>query len=368
MIIDLNNFDKKKVKIKSSGERDINKRLISSIYKSCDIPKCDYKIFFMNNLEEMYNTLLLSITNSFRTKTGLIPHIILNAMEPVIILDIVEKLCDNKLIDITYVQPNIFGCINSNEIERHIMKNTCLIIKSSFNQYFGSKNNLNAIGGIAHKHGIPVMSDLSFTFVKYPISPHKNNIDIIICDFDKLGLPNLISIIIDNRLIDGYGIELYNITDYTDTNYGASAFKIIENNYYNRKDKNKKIAEMNEYFLNKLRTLLHKNSNLYYYEEILKNKISCVPGDIVIFGHSNNYIPHILSFIIVNDYDNIDIKKKMETKKVYINAPISKYDIFSEMFLTPKYSKKIYRAYLFDTIKKKDIREFFSIMDKLLNK
>lgn len=324
----------------------------------------DYAIFFNNSLYELYNLVIDSIIKSF-TKVTQKPNIICNYMEHPYILEILDKYKNMGKITITFIRSNIYGSIISDDIKKQIKsKKTCLIINSFINQSTGTINNLDIICEIAHNYKIPVFCDYDSAFGILPINP-KKYLDIFSINLDY---PGLYILIIKKNLIDGYKLfdhsikfqknnEQYDILD--DYTYGI-AKNVITQLYKsdsNRKLMNKRILNIKKNFIALLQKEAGKhNKNVYYYDNIVKNAITPIIGDIIIFGSSdeNIQVPHILSLIIVKK--NLHkIKKKINTAQINTN-------LFENLGIINKYFSNILTLGFSLKITKSDINRFVSFI------
>jgi selenocysteine lyase/cysteine desulfurase len=340
----------------------------------------EYNTFIFTSKFSVYNCLISSVLKSFTSIIKKKPHIISNYAESIDIQNILNFYKEKNLIDVSYIKPNIYGSFTSNEINKNIIKNkTCLIIISFVNSNLGTINNLKLIGDVAHSNNIPIFCDCNDIFGMYPINPKKNNIDAFCIDFNKLNNIKKLNILCINKdLYDGYNLHDYS-TNFNN-NYELDLIeyemsKKILNNYYKtkiyRKNINKKILNIRKYFINQLTKMISENNNLYYYDEIIKNDINTKNGDIIIISSQDDsqYIPFIISFIIINKLDSYQIKKKLEKYNIFIDCDNNDkfHKFYSSIGILDKWIKKIIKLNFIDSNIKSDIDFFIKSIKNIIN-
>jgi len=367
-----NNIVEKKINtdlIKKSDTKtaEYKKNMLDTMKSKLNISS-DYKIFFMNNVYEMYKSIIHSIIYTY-IDIKKFPYILCNKMEDPILLEILKTYEDTKKAHIIFLKSNIYGTINTDEIETSIKKNKpCLIINSFINHFTGAINNIKKIGEMAHKYKIPLFSDCSYIFGRLPINPDKNNIDIFTLSMDY---PDLNFIIIKNSLLEGYKLYKYIISfDYniykhiTKEAYVYNlGTHILQNIYKARRTNNNRIIKLKNYML--------KNMDYIYYDEFIKTKLilkdksdnESMNNDksegntkYIIFGHDinneNMEVPHIMSILVM--------KKKKYNGVKFCDIDTS---IFDNIGINNKWKSNIIVLGFNDNTKKNDIDKLLKVLN-----
>ena len=303
------------------------------ILNHCGVTKKQYTVIFTSGGSESNSFIIRSTTVSYKRLTNLTPHVIISEIEHNSIINCCESLLNYNCIELTKIKPNKFGIIEANEVKKAIKKNTCLISIMYSNNEIGSINNIKEIGEIAHKNKIPMHTDAVQIFGKKKINLKDNNIDAISISFHKLYAPTGIGmIIINNDLINGY--ELKSIINGTQQNglrggtesvpHIAGAIRGMQVNFENRIEKNKKLLQLRNNFINKLNTYLTMTYLDKYLDKIndYKNKYDIL---VVLYGpyreHTENYVPNTILLSIVSHkktFCNIILKKELEKYGIII--------------------------------------------------
>ena len=234
-------------------------RTIKYIQKHCN--SSGYRVIFTSGASESNSTIIRSIVDSWLLNVGTVPHIITSSIEHQSILTTLTDLLDLKRIELTYVNPNIYGVVNPENVKLAIKPNTCLISIMYANNEIGSINPIKSIGKLAHEHKIPFHTDAVQIFGKEWIDLPYNNIDAMSVSFHKLYGPMGIGLlVISNKLIHGYklhaqigGTQQFGMRGGTENVPAiAGAFAAMEHNFHNRGNKNKKLWLLKEFFIQQL--------------------------------------------------------------------------------------------------------------------
>ena len=87
------------------------------------------------------------------------PHIISSAIEHSAVIDTLEYLKQRFAVDVTYLAPDRFGRIDTNEAEKAIRPETALMTIMHSNNELGVINDSRQFARIAHSHNIPFFTD-----------------------------------------------------------------------------------------------------------------------------------------------------------------------------------------------------------------
>lgn len=311
------------------------KKLIDSgkeyILKHCGTTSKKYTVIFTSGGSESNSFILRSSVSSYYKFKKVKPHIIISSIEHNSILSCCNQLLNNDCIELTKIDPNVYGQIEPKKVEESIKSNTCLISIMFSNNEIGSINNIKKIGGIAHSNNIPMHTDAVHSFGKYKFNLPKNNIDAISVSFHKFYAPKGIGmIIINNTFINGYNLEsIINGTQQDGLRGGTENVASISGaivgmkcNFINRIEKNKKLLKYRNYILENLNNYIE----VVYYDIYINNlkKYNCIDFLIVVFGprKSNEYVENTLLISIVSNNKKICnsiIKKDLEKNGIIVS-------------------------------------------------
>lgn len=162
-----------------------------------------YNLTFTSGASESNCTIIEQIINSHFEATGLIPHVIISAIEHKSIIDMIKSFESRKRITASYVAPTMSGHILAESIAPLITERTCLISVMHVNNETGAINDIDAIGAIAHNKNVPFHTDAVQSFGKLEIK--MRNIDAVSISFHKLyGPPGIGALIVKEKLALGY--------------------------------------------------------------------------------------------------------------------------------------------------------------------
>jgi len=194
----------------SEAPKNLLKTSQEKILNHCGVSSATHTVIFTSGGTESNCFIIRACYKAFKKKLLELesddkPHIILSAIEHYSSLECVKDLLELKEIEVSYVQPTIYGNILSKDIEREIKYNTCLISVMFANNEIPTINNIKEIGAIAHKHKIPMHSDCVQVFGKFKINLIDQNIDALSASAHKFYGPKGIGLLIlNNDLIEGY--------------------------------------------------------------------------------------------------------------------------------------------------------------------
>lgn len=335
-----------------------------------------YSLFFTPGYAESNNIFLCSAVNAYKKIRKIIPHVVISSIENESIIKHANSLKDSGQIELTFIQPNIYGCILSENVASVLKPNTCCVLITYINQELGSVNNIEKISKILHDKKIPLHSDCTYLFGRHKLDLGKTNIDSVTIDFDKIGGPvGLGAIIIKNDLLQGY--KLYEHSS-TLENKGiknipmiAAAVESVKCSFINRSAKNKMLLKLRNEIIGKLTNKYQMmtyldfiNSDDSPLEESSKSKVK-----IILLGPPANnesyYTPSILSLAIINKKKKTgkDIQTELEKKNIIIGVPKLNGIYNNNSALT---NKQMIRITLSDNITMSDITIFLNALYKII--
>jgi len=180
---------------------------INRICKHCGISRKAYTVLFTPSASASNSQILQATANAYNSIMQKKPHMITSSIEHKSLLNCVEHLQEND-INLTVIEPDIYGRINPDDIEQAIEPETALISIMAVNNELGSKNDIRAIGKIAKKYNIAFHCDAVQLFGKEKMHMSRLGIDALSASFHKFYGPKGIGLlIISNNLIDGYQLK-----------------------------------------------------------------------------------------------------------------------------------------------------------------
>lgn len=186
---------------------------IHEILSHCSVSVATHTLLFTSGATESNCFIIKSCSRAYKKKlmekvnSIILPHIIASSLEHRSIIDCLHDMEEKKEIEVTYINPTLYGTIESSEVEKAIKPNTCLITVMYANNELPVINNVAKIGAIANKNRIPFHSDCVQVFGKYPINLETTKIDALSASGHKFYAPKGVGIIIiKNELIEGYNL------------------------------------------------------------------------------------------------------------------------------------------------------------------
>ncbi len=316
---------------------------IAEICKHCSISPKKYKVLFTPSATAANNQILKSTAIAYKNMTQNTPHIITSSIEHKSLLRCAKALENNKDIELTVIDPDIYGRIDPRLIEAAIKPNTALISIMAVNNEMGSKNDIKTIGEISAKRNVAFHSDVVQLFGKERIPMAKLNIDAISVSFHKFYGPKGIGLLImSNDLITGYGLDkcplifgsqqggLLGGTE--NVSLIASGVAALKSTFNQRTDKNKKITQIMTTLIDGLSQHLpfgniHNYITGLPYDETKEDAIFPMNNyEFVIIGppfkQKNHRVTNTLLISIVNNkstFCNIKLKKCLLDKNIIIS-------------------------------------------------
>jgi cysteine desulfurase len=262
--------------------KKVLEKAIDAILAHCGVSTATHTAVFTSGGTESNCFIIKACCRAYKKKliergSEMLPHIIVSAIEHHSIMQCVSDLVEAGEIDVSYVQPTIYGNIMPADVEKEIKNNTCLISIMYANNEIPVINNIKEIGEVAHKNRIPLHSDCVQIFGKYKIDIVRDNIDALSAAGHKFYAPKGIGLLIlNNTLIEGYGLtaeisgtQQHGLRGGTENIAGiASMLTALKWAFVNRKNKNLKLYALRTRLLEKL-AKHYKFANYadYVYEE-----------------------------------------------------------------------------------------------------
>jgi cysteine sulfinate desulfinase/cysteine desulfurase-like protein len=347
------------------------------ILKTCNA--VDYSVFFTNGEEDSNIIFLCSAINAYKKIRKIKPHVIISSVEHESIATYINSLKDSDQIEVTFIKPNIYGCVLSEYISKIIKPNTCCVSITHINHELGSVNNIEKISKFLHDKKIPLHSDCTYLFGKHKLDLEKINTDAITISFDKINGPlGIGAIIIRNNLLNGYKLSEHSLTlenkQIPNIPLIMAAIESVKLCLSNRSNKNKKLLKTRNNIINKL----SKKYQMISYTDYLnldspplennksKNKLIILGPPI---NNESYYTPSILSVILLNikNKSNTIIKKELEKKNIILGIPDPKYSyVFDEIKIPKDIQQYILRISISDNLTHTNIDKFVSALGKII--
>lgn len=333
-----------------------------------------YSVFFTSGESEANNIFLCSAIHAYKKIKKTKPHVIVSSTEHISIITYVNSLKDSDQIELTYIFPNIYGCILSEHIMGSIKSNTCCVSIAYVNNDLGSVNNIEKISSILHEKKIPLHSNCTLLFGKHKLDLTKTNIDAATISFDTIDGPHAGAIIIKNDLLSGYKLAEHSIILNNKQKQNipaiASSIDTIKQSILNRTAKNKKILK----FRNEIIDGISKKYQLMTYPDYINSDeapLESKSGKLILLGppvsNESYYIPSILSFILLGKKNKsaFDIKKELEKKNIIMGVPdIQSNHTFESLKIPQDTQKFIVKLTLPDYLQQTHVDMFINELSK----
>lgn len=140
------------------------------------------EIIFTSGGSESNNTVLKGVSHTYKDKGN---HIITSQIEHPAIINPCRYL-ERLGYDVSYVQVDKYGMVDSSEIERLINEKTILISIMHSNNETGTIQPIEEIAKISRKHGVLFHTDASQSIGKVPIDVRKLDVDFLTVAGHKL--------------------------------------------------------------------------------------------------------------------------------------------------------------------------------------
>lgn len=364
-----------------------------TILAHCGVSSATHTAIFTSGATESNCLIIKSCTKAYKKKLAekgseLRPHIISSEMEHHSILECLHSLESSGEIDITLVEPTIYGNILPADVEKAIRPNTCLITIMFANNEVPVINNVEDIGAIAHKNRIPMHSDCVQIFGKYKIDMTKNNIDSLSASAHKFYGPKGVGVlIINNTLIEGYGLtaeihgsQQHGLRGGTENVAGiASMLVALKTAFQNRKAKNQRLFKLRDTMLTKLGKI-YKLANFMDYLDDSKEKDNI---EIVSLGPPEDkkgfILPNTLLLSIAKNkgkpFCNVELKKLLDSKNFVVSigsACLTKSDKASHVLTAigapPVIKRGVIRISFGDSNTIDEINKFVKVLQQGIEK
>lgn len=228
----------------------------------------DYQIILTSGASEANNLVIRGIVDASNQsqkikKLQVRPHVILSSVEHKTSIECAKQLENENRIALTLLPVSIYGTVDPNSIIKYIRPETCLISIMHINNETGAVNDVQAIAKIANTHQIFFHTDAVQSFGKYSMNMFQWGIDSMSMTFHKMYGPVGIGALVIRRSIskdsDHFvpqiaGTQNDKLRGGTE-NMGAinGALKAMEIAHSNRYEKNKKLLEMKNYIIGRLK-------------------------------------------------------------------------------------------------------------------
>ena len=307
------------------------------ILKHCDVTK-GYSVIFTSGASESNSFILRSVAEAFKKEKNRIPHIITSSTEHKSIIKCCNELRRLGTANITYIEPNAYGCIDPTLVKKSITKDTALISIIAANNELGCINNIKSLGDIAHSKNIPFHTDAVQLFGKYKL-PIKGYVDALSMSFHKLyGPMGLGILLLNDELVNGYGLagqisgpqqgSLRGGTENVPSI--AAALACMKSTFKNRNEKNKKMFTLKKRIIDNIK----KEIPLGEYKSYFSNMP--IQNEFIVLGpRSNNSVTHpnvlpntlLLSFAKNTNFGkpnyvhfcNVKLKEGLDKKNIIIS-------------------------------------------------
>jgi len=364
------------------------------ILAHCNVSTATHTVLFTSGATESNCFIIKSCVKAYRKKLAekesfLKPHVITSSLEHHSVLECLHNLEETEEIEVSYVQPTIYGNILSEDVEKEIKPNTCLITIMFANNEVPVINNIEEIGELAHKNRIPMHSDCVQIFGKYKIDVEKNNIDALSASAHKFYGPKGVGIlIINNKLIEGYGLtaeihgsQQHGLRGGTENIAGiASCVIALKTTFINRKLKNQKLFKLRDVMLSKLSKHFTFGDFSKYLDASNKD---LPPLELVSLGPPEDkkgfILPNTILLSIAKNkgkpFCNVEFKKMLDSKNCVVSigsACLTKSDKASHVLTAigapPVIKRGVIRISFGDTNTIEEINKFINIFKQSLEK
>ena len=264
---------------------------IDNICKHCNVSQRTYTVLFTPSASAANSQILQATSKAYKNIVGTIPHIITSSIEHKSLLNCAKYLEKNKEIELTLINPDIYGRINPKDVEAAIIpKKTALISIMAVNNELGSKNDIVTIGEVAKRHNVAFHCDAVQLFGKERINIVKTNIDAMSASFHKFyGPKGLGLLILSNNLVNGYKLKTCPIIFGTQQQgllggtenpaIIASGLAALKSTFKNRKEKNTLLRKKTQYILDRLSIYLPLGDYKNYTD---KHEYDPLPDDVYV--------------------------------------------------------------------------------------
>jgi cysteine sulfinate desulfinase/cysteine desulfurase-like protein len=335
----------------------------------------NYSVFFTSGETESNSIIMCCAINAYKKLRKAKPHIIISAIEHNSIIKYAKSMEDSDQVELTIIQPNIYGCILSDNIEKHIKPNTCLVSIMYVNHELGSVNNITKIGEFLHSKHIPLHSDCTHLFGKHTLDIKKSNIDAATISFDAIhGSTDSGALIINDDFFAGYKLDEHSTTLSGSRPKNipavASALAAVKCSLTNRKKKNAKLLKLRKDLIEKL----GKFCQILNYANFLKSDDPPLEGEektkIIVLGppldNESYYVPGILSMSVLSK-KKVNLQKELEKKKIMIRSGYGDDEHVYDAITAPQEVKDaVIHITISDTTSPANVDKLAKCMQKIL--
>ena len=368
-------------------------KAVDTVLAHCNVSTATHTILFTSGATESNCFIIKSCVKAYRKKliekgSLLKPHIITSSLEHHSIIECINDLASLDEIEITYIQPTIYGNILPEDVEKEIKPNTCLITIMFANNEIPVINNIEEIGAIAHKNRIPVHSDCVQIFGKYKIDLVRNNIDAISASPHKFYGPKGVGfLIINNTLIEGYnltaeihGSQQHGLRGGTENIAGiASSVVALKSTFINRKKKNQRLFKLRDALLSKL----EKHFKIGSFNNYINDSPELPNLELVSLGPPEDkkgfILPNTVLLSIAKNkgkpFCNVELKKILDAKNCVVSigsACLTKSDKASHVLTAigapPVIKRGVIRISFGDLNTIEEINKFVTILKQCIEK
>jgi cysteine sulfinate desulfinase/cysteine desulfurase-like protein len=356
----------------SPNNEKVIKECKEHILKVCNGIK--YSVYFTSGETESNVIILCCAINAYKKLRKTKPHIIISAIEHDSIIKYAKSMEDSDQVELTIIQPNIYGCILSDGIAKHIRPNTCIVSIMYVNHELGAVNNITKIGEYLHSKHIPLHSDCTHLFGKHTLDVTKSNIDAATIAFDAIhGSIGSGALIINDDFFTGYKLSEHSTTLVSKTKNipaVASALAAVKCSLTNRKKKNEKILKHRKDLIEKL----GKFCQIINYANFLKSDDPPLANEektkIILLGppldDESYYVPGILSMSVLSN-KKVNIQKELEKKNIKIRSGYGDNEHVYDAITAPKEVKdSVIHINITDTTSPANIDKLAKCMKKIL--
>jgi cysteine desulfurase len=188
---------------------------------------------------------------------GVKPHIIMSSIEHKTSIECAKLLQEEGRLEVTFVEPDIYGNISPQDVAESINSRTILISIMSANNETGNLMPVQEIAKLAAARAIPFHTDAVQTFGKH--QPHMKNISGLSMSFHKMHGPQGIGVLVlDNDLaakLEGQiaGTQNFGLRGGTENMAAvAGALKSMHITLAERASKNQHMLNMKHFIMKRL--------------------------------------------------------------------------------------------------------------------
>lgn len=303
----------------------------------------NFNIIYTSGATESNNTIIKSLTDYYLNTTGK-PHIILSSYEHKSSVDCAKMLEKEGRINLTLVDPDMYGKVDPLKIYNAITEETKLISVMHINNEIGTINNIKEICQMAKSKnpGICFHSDIVQSFGKFSIPISEWNIDAVSASYHKFYGPTGMGILAVNPVTFAK-IQKYPLISGSQNN-GARGGTVNISGIYGgigamkffidgRDDKNQKLFDLKKYIVEFLCSKYEIGNYQEYVNQpdsFTKHKPFGVKSNFEIIFLGNNPLSQemspntlLLSVIkygpIQKHFCNIQLKRDLQHKNIIVS-------------------------------------------------